>query len=360
EERGGEGDRGPASGLLFRELPHDPALGVGDEPEDPVRVDLLLEDPVMVMEADLLSGLLAGRDDLPERGGNELLDRLVPFDQQRERGGLDATDGQEALAPLLGGEGKVAGQEGTPDEVDLLARFGRLGERSVELFEMREACLDRVARERAVLGPLHLDLGMDLLEELEALEPDELALAVEVGRDDDAVELADDRLEGRDDPRLGDPLERPGLEELRKAGERPLGELLRVVELDDVAAQPHDGVGSFRAVEPEDVRPFEAGAFHPPIREHNGDPEGGVELLGHDESANHGSIIRPGAVDKIRGRLTPADRSERERARSTGAKSPTTVLDGPAAWRTRPPTLYTARPVGATGAAVTQFGRVQD
>ena len=161
---------------------------------------------------------------------------------------------------------------------------------------------------------------MDPLQELEAFEPDELAFAVEVGRDDDAVELADDRLQRGDDPRLGHAFQRPGLEELRKTGERPLGELLRVVELDDVAAQPDDRVVTVRSVEPEDVRPFEAGAFHPPVREHDGDPEGGVELLGHDESADHGPVQRPGAVDKFRGPATAVDRFERERARSTGEK----------------------------------------
>ena len=121
EERGGERDGRPAPGLLLRELPDDPALGVSDEAEDPVRVDLLLEDPVMVMQPELLAALLPGGDDLPERGGNELLDRLVPLDQERERGGLHPADGEEALAALLRREGEVASQEGAPDEVDLLA-----------------------------------------------------------------------------------------------------------------------------------------------------------------------------------------------------------------------------------------------
>ena len=53
---------------------------MGHEMEGPVRVGLLLEDAVVVMQAERLAVLLAGRDDLPERGRNELLDRLVPFD----------------------------------------------------------------------------------------------------------------------------------------------------------------------------------------------------------------------------------------------------------------------------------------
>src|SRR5208282_1387293 len=128
------------------------------------------------------------------------------------------------------------------------------------------------------------------------------------------------RLEGRDDSTLRHPLQRPRLEQLRKSRERPLRELLGVVELHDVTAQADDRVRSFGTVEPKDVRPLETGASHAPVGQNDGDPERGVELLRDDECANHGSIIRPRAVDKIRGRLTAIERSERERARSTGGE----------------------------------------
>ena len=102
---------------------------------------------------------------------------------------------------------------------------------------------------------------MDLLEEFQALEPDQLPFAVEVRRDDDAVKPLDDRLERAHDAALGDPFQGRRFQESGETGECPLPELLRVVEFDDVPAQPGDGIRPVGTVELEDVRPCDPSRF---------------------------------------------------------------------------------------------------
>ena len=241
---------------------------------------------MLVREGEPLLPVGRVRLDEVERLRDELLDLLIPVHEEREGRGLDPTGREEALSALPRDDGQEAREEGAPDEVDLLAGLGGLGEGVVERCEMGKTLLDLLPRQGAVARPLHLDVRMDLLKELERLGADELALAVEVRRDDHPIELADDLLECPDDAGLGDPLERLGLEQLAERLEIPIRELGRVVGLDDVSAQTDDGVLSVGPLEPEDVRPPSAEPLHPPVRQDDGDPQRGVELLSDDQRSH--------------------------------------------------------------------------
>src|SRR5262249_33731581 len=89
------------------------------------------------------------------------------------------------------------GQRRAPDQVDVLARLAGLRERRRELDEVPERLLDLLLREGREPGALDGAVWQSLLGELrvhvedllERLEPDQLALAVEVGRDHDVVRV---------------------------------------------------------------------------------------------------------------------------------------------------------------------------
>ena len=130
---GAERDRRPAARLLLGELEDGRVLGVLDLSEHRVGLGLVLVDPVRVGDAELLLAVARVRLELPERGRLELLDRLVPLDEQREGRRLDAADGEEAPPPRAGGEREVPREERAPDEVDLLTGRGGGGEGMVDV-----------------------------------------------------------------------------------------------------------------------------------------------------------------------------------------------------------------------------------
>ena len=116
-----------------------------------------------------------------------------------ERGSLHAT--RRAHVAVAGElhERQVAREHRAPDEVDVLARGAGGGEVHVELDEVVEGVRDLLFRERRVAGARHGRRGVHFLDAAERVASDELALAVEVGGDDDRVGLLREVLQGADD-----------------------------------------------------------------------------------------------------------------------------------------------------------------
>ena len=107
-------------------------------------------------------------------------------------------------------------RDGAPDQIDVLTGGSGVGELVGEVVELGEGALDLVLGQRGVASALYVralfdeagdDLGVRLHRLLKCLVPDQLALAVEVGRDHDRVrflrQLAD-RLDHVLVGRLGD------------------------------------------------------------------------------------------------------------------------------------------------------------
>src|SRR6266542_561086 len=225
----------------------------------------------------------------------EALDLALPVDDQRERRALNPADGQEVASHLLRGDGQESGENGAPGEIDGLPRFGGPRERIVDVHEVRECPLDFPLRERGETCASNPDLRAGLLDDLERLDADQLALAVEVRRDDDLVDVRRELAEGGADLPLGDDLLRLRPDELFEVDPRPIVEGLRVVEVDDVAAQPDDAHAVVALHELEDGRPVATGALRLPVAEDGRDPNGRVELLRYDEPA-HGRVRTRGAL----------------------------------------------------------------
>src|SRR5207247_1522828 len=196
---------------------------------------------------------------------------------------------------LFRGDGQEPGEHGAPREIDGLPRFGGPRERIVDVHEVREGPLDVPLRERGEACTSDPDLRACLLDDLERLDADQLAFAVEVRRDDDLVDVRRELAEGGADLSFGDDLLRLRPDEFLEVDPRPIVEGLRIVEVDDVAAQPDDTHAVLALHELEDGRPVAMGALRLPVAEDGCDPNGRVELLGYDEPA-HGRVRTRGAL----------------------------------------------------------------
>ena len=111
------------------------------------------------------------------------------FDDQAEGRALDAADRKEVGAVGLGDQRDGAGEGGAPDQVDVLAGAGGVGQRVGEFGEVAEGAFDLFLGQGRVAGPLEVlfEVGVDLEADFERFEADQFALAVEVGADDQAV-----------------------------------------------------------------------------------------------------------------------------------------------------------------------------
>ena len=78
----------------------------------------------------------------------------LALDDQPERRALDAADREEVGAEAAGRERDGAGQRRAPDQVDLAAGLGGVGEVVGELVELVEGALDLVLGQRRVAGAL--------------------------------------------------------------------------------------------------------------------------------------------------------------------------------------------------------------
>ena len=155
--------------------------------------------------------------------GHERHALLLAPGHQGQRGGLHASGAAHvAQAPELGHR-EVAREHGAPDEVDELARLAGCGQVVVDGHEVlaRKGMLELGLGERGVAGTHHGHVGVDLPHHGHGVGADELALAVEVGRDDDLVGLFGQVLERADDLLLGGLLHHGRPHEIGQARDLP-------------------------------------------------------------------------------------------------------------------------------------------
>jgi len=132
--------------------------------------------------------------------------------------------------------------------------------------------------------------------EVERLDADELAFAVVVRPDQHLVHLGGEGAEGVRDRGLADALLWRRADKGLEGRVLPGVERLRVVQLDDVPAEPHDNIVDSVAIELEGgdtaVLPVELA-----MGEDDGEPQGCRPLLSHDKNS-HGQAASETVVFK--------------------------------------------------------------
>ncbi len=125
--------------------------------------------------------------DHPERLGHEGPPLLLPLGDEHQGGRLHPAHAQELAAQTRGGQRDEPGERRPPDEVDVLPGLAGPGQRLGQLVEMREGPVDLARRQGREAGAAHgaHQLGVLFDRQVEGLQPDQLALAVVVGRDDE-------------------------------------------------------------------------------------------------------------------------------------------------------------------------------
>ena len=215
----------------------------------------------------------------------------LALDDQPEGRALHPADGEEVGAEAARRERDGAGQRRAPDQVDLAAGLRGVGEVVGELVELAEGALDLVLGQRRVAGALDgaLDAGVDLEDLAQRLEADQLALAVEVGRDHDAVGFLGQLLDRLDDVlvgRLGDEL---GVDQRLRVGLLPVRVALGERRVEDVALEA-DGHLGVVALPPGVIGDLVGGVgLRLALAEDLGDLLGAVVLLGDDQA--HGDFL---------------------------------------------------------------------
>ncbi len=186
-----------------------------------------------------------------------------------------------------------AGQGRAPEQVDVLAGGAGVGQRVGELVELVEGALDLFFGQRRVAGtqdPQRPGLGFLAVAEgrvgvehlLQRLEPDQLALAVEVGRDHQLVGLLSDLADRLDDVLVGRLLDQLGVDQVVQVGLLPVRVALGEGRAEHVSLQPDRPVVAI-GVTPRVIRDFEGFvAGRAALAEEGRDLLGAVVLLGDD------------------------------------------------------------------------------
>jgi hypothetical protein len=155
----------------------------------------------------------------------------LALDDQGQGRALDAADREEVRAEPSRRQRDGPGQRRAPDQVDVLAGGAGVGEIEREVVELGERALDLILGQRRVAGAVDLGarleiavgdrrVGLDDL--LERLEPDQLALAVVVGRDHDRVGVLGELADRLDDVLVGRLLDELGVDQLVEVGLLPV------------------------------------------------------------------------------------------------------------------------------------------
>ena len=140
-----------------------------------------------------------GALDHPVVLGDERQALALARHDQRQRGRLHATGAAHvAIAGELH-ERKVAREHRAPDQVDVLTGCASRCQVRVKFHQVGERVRDLLFREGTVTGAGNRRRGIDLLDARQSIRADQLALAVEVGCDDDGVRLLRQVLQAADD-----------------------------------------------------------------------------------------------------------------------------------------------------------------
>ena len=228
---------------------------------------------------------LEGGEQLPKRFRHVGAPLELALDDQSEGWALDAADGEEVGAEATGRARDGAGQDGAPDQVDVLAGGRSVRERIGELVEVGEGPLDlvlgqgRIARPGDPLGDPRIDV-----ENLgQSLEADQLALAVEVGCDHDRGGVLGDLTDGAQDVLVGRLADQLGVDHVARVGLLPALVLVGIGAIHDVALEADRQVLAVAVaprVERNPVGLVFLGARAQDLR----DFFGGVVFLGDDQS----------------------------------------------------------------------------
>ena len=164
-------------------------------------------------------------EQFPERFGDVGATLHLALDDQAQGRALDAADGEEVGAEAAGRERDRAGQRRPPEQVDVLARGAGVGQRVAQVVEVvegpqkflfgrrRVAGAEDFQRPRGgVLTAAERRVGVEHL--LQGLEPDQLALAVEVGRDHQLVGPFGHFFDRFDDVFVGRLLDQVGVDQI--------------------------------------------------------------------------------------------------------------------------------------------------
>ncbi len=239
-------------------------------------------------------GVLELGEQFPERFGDVGAALHLALDDQAQGRALDAADREEVGAEAAAGEGDGAGQGRAPEQVDVLAGGTGVGERVGEGVELVEGALDLFFGQRRVAGALDLQdaffavlaraqLGVGVEHLLQGLEPDQLALAVEVGRDHQLVSLFGDFFDRFDDVFVGRLLDQLGVDQVVQVGLLPVRVALGEGGAEHVALEADRRVFVAAVVGPGIERDFEGFVFAgAALAEDVGDLLGAVVLLGDD------------------------------------------------------------------------------
>jgi hypothetical protein len=262
--------------------------GLGFLPEFVDRV-VGLEGPV---------GMLELGEQLPERFGDVGAALHLALDDQAQGRRLDAADREEVGAEAAAGQRDGAGQGRAPEQVDVLAGGAGVGERVGERVELVEGAVDLFLGQGRVAGALDhqaavggalagAELGVGVEHLLQGLEPDQLALAVEVGRDDQLVGLFGDFFDRFDDVFIRRFLDQLGVDQVVQVGLLPIRVPLGEGRAEHVALEADRHVVAV-GVAPGVERDFEAFVRAvAAVAQGLGDLFGAVVLLGDDQS--HGA-----------------------------------------------------------------------
>ena len=121
----------------------------------------------------------------------------------RERWRLHAAGGAHVTKAAKLGERQVTREHRAPNEVDVLATLAGVGQVVVERDEMIEGLRDLGLGKRRVLGAGDRQVGRHLAHLVESVRANQLALAVEVRGNNDAVGLFSEVLERTNELLLG-------------------------------------------------------------------------------------------------------------------------------------------------------------
>ena len=127
----------------------------------------------------------------------------LALDHQGERRRLHAAGGAHVAKAAELGERQIAREHRTPDKVDVLTALAGVGQVLVERDEIIEGVRDLGLGKRRVLGAGNRQVRRNLAHLVEGVRTNQLALAVEVRGDDDAVGLFSEVLERTNELLLG-------------------------------------------------------------------------------------------------------------------------------------------------------------
>ena len=157
------------------------------------------------LKAVVLGGTLRGTHtaNLPIVLGHKRHTLALALDHQGKRRRLHTTGGTHIAKAAKLGERQIAREHRAPDKVDVLTALAGVGQVLVERDEIIEGVRDLGLGKRRILGTGDRQVRRNLAHLVEGVRANQLALAIEVRGDDDAVGLFSKVLERTNEFLLG-------------------------------------------------------------------------------------------------------------------------------------------------------------